>query len=219
MVSIHSYIQNEIDALTPNTSIRNVKLAFASHMFTHLAVEENGFLIGSISEDDVQAFEDEKTIADYRYSLDAFFVRKETNWLDVLEAFARNNANMMPVLDKDNKYIGYYDLIDIVALFKETPFLFEPGGILVIENAVKEYSFSEISQIVEGNNGKLLGAFISEIRDNIVQITLKIGNTGLNGIIQSFRRYNYRIVSGNEEDIYVEDLKERSAYLKKFLDM
>ena len=51
-----------------------------------------------------------------------------------------------------------------------------------------------------------------------VQITVKIGNAALNDVLQSFRRYGYNIVSGIEEDSYIESLKERSDYLKKYLD-
>ena len=219
MVAIHSYIQNEVPPLTPMSLIYEAKKGFANLTHTHIPVEENGLLIGNMSEDDVQGFDDDKKVEDYRYLFAVFFVRNDTNWLDVLEAFAKNNANVMPVLDQNNAYLGYYELIDIITLFKETPFLYEPGGILIVEKGNKDYSFSEISQIVEANKGKLLGAFISGNRDSIVQLTLKIGNIGLNDVIQSFRRYNYTIISGNEDDMYVEDLKQRSDYLKRFLDI
>jgi len=104
-------------------------------------------------------------------------------------------------------------------LFNETPFFFEAGGILIVEKGFNDYSFSELSQIVESNDGKLLGAFISKIENDIVQITMKVGNTGLNSIIQSFRRYSYNIISGHEEDSYNESLKDRSDYLKRYLNM
>jgi hypothetical protein len=48
---------------------------------------------------------------------------------------------------------------------------------------------------------------------------VKIGNTGLNDIIQTFRRYSYKIISGHEEDSYIESLKDRSDYLKRYLNM
>ena len=61
--------------------------------------------------------------------------------------------------------------------------------------------------------------FVSKIESDVIQITLKIGNTGLNDIIQSFRRYGYNVVSGHEEETYIESLKERSEYLKKYLNI
>ncbi len=99
------------------------------------------------------------------------------------------------------------------------PFLSEPGGILIVEKGINDYSFSEISQIAESNNAKLLGAFISKMDEDLVQITLKISNTSLNDVIQTFRRYSYNIISGHEEDSYIESLKERSQYLDKYLNM
>ena len=125
----------------------------------------------------------------------------------------------MPVLDKHNNYLGYYELGDIIGLFNETPFFAEPGGILIIEKGITDYSFSEISQIVESNDAKILGAFISKMEGGLIQVTLKIGNAGLNDVVQTFRRYSYNIISGHEEDTYVENLKERSEYLKKYLDI
>ena len=53
----------------------------------------------------------------------------------------------------------------------------------------------------------------------MIQITIKIGSSGLNDIIQTFRRYSYNIISGHEEDIFIQNLKERSDYLKKYLNM
>lgn len=218
-MNIHSYINNDVLPLLPNYPVKMVKEMFSNLTYTHIPVVEDNFLMGNISEDDVQGYDQEKKISDYQFSLDVFFVKKSTNWLDVLEAFAQNNANIIPVLDENNQYMGYYDLIDIVGLFKETPFINEPGGILIIEKGSQDYSFSEVSQIVESNDGKLLGAFISEMKADVTQITLKIGNARLTDIIQTFRRYSYNIVSGNEEDRYMEDLKERSDYLKKFLNI
>ena len=125
----------------------------------------------------------------------------------------------MPVLDDQEDYIGYYELTDVIALFNETPFLGEPGGILIVSKGITDYSFSEISQIIESNDAKLLGAFISAIENDIVQITLKINNTSLNEIIQTFRRYSYVIISSHEEDNYLKSLKDRSNYLKKYLNI
>ena len=65
----------------------------------------------------------------------------------------------------------------------------------------------------------LLGAFISKTENDVVQITIKIGSSGLNDIIQTFRRYSYNIISGREEDTFMQDLKERSDYLNKYLNL
>lgn len=216
---LQEYIINDIKPLSINDKVSDVQLLFNELTYSHIPVENNGIYQGCISETDAHCFESQKTIANCNYALDGFFVRSNTNWLDVLETFAQNSCNIMPVLGKHNNYLGYYELGDIIGLFNETPFFSEPGGILIVEKGIQDYSFSEISQIVESNDAKILGAFVSKMESDVIQITLKIGNAGLNDVIQTFRRYSYNIISGHEEDTYVENLKERSDYLKKYLDI
>jgi Mg/Co/Ni transporter MgtE len=48
-------------------------------------------------------------------------------WLDVLEVFAKNHTNLVPVLDENNSYVGYYEIEDIMKFFMK-PLLQEPGG-------------------------------------------------------------------------------------------
>jgi Mg/Co/Ni transporter MgtE len=175
--------------------------------------------MGCIALDDVDTFDADKKITDYRYTLEPFFARSTMMWLDVLEVFAKNHSNVVPVLDENNLYVGYYELEDIIKFFHETPFLKEPGGIIVVQKAVIDYSMSQITQIVESNNGRLLGLFISEANAESVQITIKISLGAMNDIIQTFRRYNYEIISEHQEDAYITNLKERSDYLDKYLNM
>jgi hypothetical protein len=180
---------------------------------------DNGVYLGCLSGVDVETFDSGKKAIDYLYAFEGFFVRESMIWLDVLEVFARNNSNIVPILDDANNYIGYYEITDIIKFLNETPFLKETGGIIVVEKPVADYSMSQITQIVESNNGKLLGVFVSEANAEKVQVTIKTTLGSMNEIIQSFRRYNYEIVSEHHEDNYLNTLKERSEYLDKYLNM
>lgn len=219
-MKLSEYIINDIKPLNNTSNVSDLQMLFNQLTYSHIPIkDENGAFLGTFFETDAHCFESNKPISEYVYSIEKFFVRSNTLWLDVLEAFAQNSANIMPVLDEKNNYLGYYELNDIISLFNESPFFHEAGGVLVIEKGINDYSFSEISQIVESNNGKLLGAFISKIKNDVVEVTIKIGNTGLNEIIQTFRRYSYNIISGHEEDSYIESLKDRSDYLDKYLNI
>ena len=216
---LQQFIINDIKPVSINAKIGDLKVLFNELTYSHIPIESEGVYLGSISENDVHCFESELTLKDCTYAIEGFFVRNTTNWLDILETFAEHSCNIMPVLDANNVYLGYYELNDIIGLFSEMPFFAEPGSIVIVEKGMQDYSFSEISQIVESNHGKILGAFLSRIESDVTQITLKIGNTGLNDILNSFRRYSYNIVFGHEQDTYVENLKERSEYLKKYLNI
>lgn len=219
MTDITEYITNDFKAIDSQETIATVQDFFNDLHFSHFPILEEGIYIGSIASDDVETFDSDKLISDYRYTLEGFFTRNNTTWLDVLEIFAKNHTNLIPVLDEDNKYVGYYEIEDIMKFFHETPFLKEPGGIIVVQKEILDYSMSQITQIVESNNGKLLGLFISEADVESVQITMKISLGSMNEIIQTFRRYNYEIISEHHEDNYINNLKERSDYLDKYLNI
>jgi Mg/Co/Ni transporter MgtE len=73
-------------------------------------------------------------------------------------SFAKKPYKPHPVLDEKNSYVGYYEIDDIMS--------FSPDSILERTRKnnkgkkVLDYSMSQITQIVESNNGKLLGLFI-----------------------------------------------------------
>ncbi|RYJ41240.1 CBS domain-containing protein [Flavobacterium beibuense] len=219
MIDITDFINNKIKPLNTTESVADAQDLFAEYPFSHFPVLENNVYIGCAGSEDIDLMEIDKTMNDMRYTFDRFFVRDTTIWLDVLEVFAKNETNIMPVLDSENKYLGYYEITDIIQFFHQTPFLKEDGGILVVEKGVADYTMSEVAQIVESNNGRLLGSFISEANLEKVQITLKISLGGLSEIIQTFRRYNYEIISEHQEDAYLNTLKDRSDYLDKYLNI
>lgn len=219
MTEITDYINNDIKAIAIDESIETVQDFFAELSFSHFPVLEDGTYLGSIALDDVETFDTDKKVSDYRYTLEGFYARTNMIWLDVLEVFARNHTSVVPVLDDNNKYVGYYEITDIVKFFHETPFLKEMGGIIIVEKNSSDYSMSQITQIVESNNGKLLGLFISNVENDNVQVTVKITLGAMSEIIQTFRRYNYEIISEHQEDNYLNALKERSDYLDKYLNI
>lgn len=219
MTEITNYITNDYKAIDSQQTIATVQDFFKELTFSHFPVVEEQIYIGSIASDDIETFKSDKKVIDYKYSFENFFVKTNMLWLDVLEIFAKNHTNIMPVLDEENKYVGYYEINDIMGFFYETPFLKESGGIIIVKKGVIDYSLSQITQIIESNNGKLLGLFISEVNSVNVQVTLKISLGPMNEIIQTFRRYNYEIVSDHYEDNFINTLKERSDYLDKYLNI
>ena len=159
MTEIKDYITNDYKGINSDETIADVHDFFHELPFSHFPVLEENVYIGSITLDDIETFDKDKKVNDYRYTLEGFFARNSMIWLDVLEVFAKNHTNIVPVLDESNSYLGYYELEDIIKFFHETPFLKEPGGIIVVEKPVLDYSMSQIAQIVESNNGKTFRAF------------------------------------------------------------
>lgn len=219
-MALTDYIINDIEIQPVSQKISDLKNIFDELIYSHLPVSEDGVYIGSISESDVRCFDASKSLKDYRYALSSFFTRPSQPLLEILRIFAVNDTNILPVLqDETNAYLGYLELTDVLSILQETPFFGEEGNIIVVEKGEKDYSFSELSQIVESNDGKLFGLYINKFSEGIVQITLKLSHHKMNEILQSLRRYDYTILTEHEEDTFLQELKERSDYLNKYLNI
>jgi len=219
MTAITDYITNDFRALDSQETVLDAQDFFMDVSFSHFPVLEDGIYLGSIVAEDIETFDTDKKISNYKYTLEPFFVRSSMNWLDVLEVFGKNHTDIVPVLDENNNYLGYYELTDSMRFLNETPFIKEAGGIIIVKKALVDYSMSQVSQIVESNNGKLLGLFVSKSDNDTIEITIKVTLGVMNDIIQTFRRYNYEIISEHNDDNYINTLKERSDYLDKYLNI
>ena len=219
-MNINDYISQNIKPLLLKSTVKSAQKLCKDVPNSHFPVVENGKFLGCFPERDVRTIENKnKELKEFSYLLDHFFATEKTTLLDLITLFADNDCNLIPVLKKDKTYIGYYELSDILDAFADSPFLHNESETLIIEKNIEDYSMSEISQIVETSNGKLLGMYISSQSSNKIKITLKIISEELNEIIQTFRRYEYDVITIHEDDIYLEDLKNRSDYLKKYLEM
>ena len=219
MNDIKRYIDNDLKPLALQDLVIYAQNISRNYKFSHIPVVENGVFMGTLLAEDIEEAEANQKISDFSYTLEPFFVLNTTNWFEVLQKFSKHDANLVPVLNQNNQYIGYYNLIDVVKVFTESPFLSEEGNTIIVEKNQAALSFSEITQIVESNNAKLLGLFINNINDNIVQVTVKTTPTDINAVLRTFRRYDYDIVSEHMDDAYINNLKNRSDYLDKYLNI
>ena len=219
-MNMKEYILNEIKVLTLKSTVKNAQKICKRFPITHIPIVENNHLVGCIAESDFQTIEEGSLpISEYTDLIDFFFAPDNVTMLDLIKLFADNDSNIMPILNEEKKYLGYFELNDIIGLFTSSPFLYNEGAMIVVEKLTKDFSASEISQIIESNGGKLLGFYISSETSDTTQVTIKVNSDDINEIIQTFRRYNYTIASQYKDDFYLEDLKNRSDYLQKYLDM
>lgn len=219
-MNIKEYILDDLEVLTPESLVKKAQQIFETLPITHLPIVKNGELLGSISESDIQTIDEKLSkISEHSHLIDFFFTDESITLLKTIKLFSENDTNIMPVLNNEKKYMGYFELNDVLEFFCSSSSLFSDGIIIVIEKNKKDFSMSEVSQIVESNNANILGLYISNQTSDIIQATVKINSEDINEVIQTFRRYNYNLISEHKDDFYLQDLKDRSDYLQKYLNM
>jgi hypothetical protein len=113
--------------------------------------------------------------------------------------------------------LGYLSCDDIFNEFSKYPLFSENGAVMIVQTSGRHYSLSEVCRIVESNNGKIYGCFISAVSDDYIQITLKFNAENTSSIDETFERYGYSVVQKFYDDEKEDLLKDRFGFLGKYL--
>jgi hypothetical protein len=84
-----------------------------------------------------------------------------------------------------------------------------------------DFSMSQVCQIVEGNDAKILAAYVTPHPNSTrMELTLKLNVTDLTSIRQTFNRYNYTVkASFLKQDDEADMLNDRINFLFRYLDI
>lgn len=215
---IKEYISKDYPAFYTSDSIDDANEVAKEFGYSHVFVRKKGIFLGAVS----QAFlEDspEGTLETLTMHYEKFAILDDGNLLDSIKLFHIFNANVVPVINKEEKYQGYLSCDDIFNEFSKYPLFSENGALLVIQTNSRHYSFTEVTKIIESSNAKIYGCYISGIQDDAIQITLKISAENLSSIDETFERFGYTVVHKYYHDEKEELMKDRFGFFQKYLEI
>jgi len=213
------------DSITPLKTSDSGALALGfmdEYRISHLPIVNNLDFLGVISDTDIfnlNAFDD--PIGNHTLTLTGAYVREFQPIYEVIQNFASLKLTVMPVLDEKNQYIGAITLANLVHNLAKITSIDTQGGIIILEINDKDYSLSQICQIVESNDATVLSSYITSFPDSTkLEVTLKINRLDIGSILQTFNRYGYNIISSySNKDAYSEIIQERFDSLMNYLNI
>ncbi|MFN3554905.1 MAG: CBS domain-containing protein [Bacteroidales bacterium] len=189
---------------------------------SHLPIVNNEAFLGLVSEKDVYAMNDmEEPLGSYPLSLIRPYVHHDQHLFEVLRVLASLKLSLVPVLDELDNYLGCITRERLLEEIAESGSINQPGGIIVLEMNLIDYSLHEISRIVESNDAKILHCAIKTFKDSTrIEVTLKLNKIDVSPVIQTFNRFDYHILASfSEENNYDELLRERFGSLMNYLNI
>jgi CBS-domain-containing membrane protein len=145
----------------------------------HLPVLKNGNFVGLISESELLDQTSLKETLDHLFQhLPRPFAFADAHLFDLLQHFALFKLTVLPVLDRQENYLGIISAQELLQLLADTSGLNESGSVLVLEMNANDYTLAQIAQIVESNQAKILNLFVSYLPDSTkIQVNLRINKT------------------------------------------
>ena len=188
---------------------------------SHLPITSDEELLGVISDEDINTLNHfEECIGNHRLSLARVFVTEDMHIYEVIRLFSVHKLTLIPVLDKKGNYMGVITLRELVEKFAEFTAVGNPGGVLILEVNEKDYSLSQIAQIVESNDAIILSVFIHSFPDSTrMEVILKVNKMDITSIIATFNRYDYIIKASFSESDYDDYLRDRFDSFMNYLNV
>ena len=189
---------------------------------SHLPVVDNGEYLGLVSEREIYDMRNpDDAISSQILVMARPFVRDNQHIIEAMQPLAENNLSVLPVLDVEDKYLGVITLPDLSHELAQMVSAGGRGAIMVLEMSVRDYSLSQISQIVEGNDTKIMSLFVhNHSNPDQIFVTIKFNRTDISPVIQTFERYNYKIVQVYASDHEIDTmLEDRYNSFMKFLSV
>jgi acetoin utilization protein AcuB len=186
---------------------------------THLPIVEGEKYIGIISEDDLLLAEnDHSPLSDLQQSFASISVKSDEHFLKAVQLAAENGLSVVPIVDNENDITGAVVYSDLLKHASDFMSLNEPGGLIVLEMPSNQYSFSEISKILETNDAQItqLNTF-NNPETGIMRITIRINKPDVSDVVAAFQRYEYDVKYFFGEELYVNELRSNYDNLMNYL--
>ncbi len=187
-----------------------------------LPVIENRKFKGLISEDIILEGNDlNRKIAEFKLICENCYVNEGQHLLDIIRLSKECNSDLVAIIDEDGEYMGVSSHLDTLRAFAKTLVIQGHGGILVLETRLIDYSMIEISRLVESDNAKILGFYLSQdtYDAEIMHLTLKINKEDLTTVIATLERFGHKIVAKFHNSSNMSTERERLDNLLNFLSI
>ena len=186
---------------------------------THLPILDGEKYVGIISEDDLlQAENDNAELNTLQQSFAATAVKEDEHFLKAVQLAAENGISIVPIVSEDNELVGTVAYTDLLRHASEFMSLNEPGGLIVLEMESNQYSFNEISKIIESNDAQITQLNTSnDSETGMMQVTIRINKAEVSDIVASFQRYDYNVKHFFGEELYANELRSNYDNLMNYL--
>jgi acetoin utilization protein AcuB len=186
---------------------------------THLPIADGDKFIGLISEEDLlQAENDNAELSSLQQSFGNISVKEDEHFLKAVQIAADNGLSVVPVVTDENELVGTVAYNDLLKFSSEFMSLSEPGGLIVLEMESNQYSFNEISKLVETNNAQITQLNTNnDAETGLMQVTIRINKPEVSDIVATLQRYEYNVKYFFGEELYANELRSNYDNLMNYL--
>lgn len=219
---ITSLINTNIPPLKESDLVSKALSWMDEFKVSHLPViDAQGKLIGNISESElIDSNTPDKPLDSLKILLDRSYVMSHLHYLDALKIFSKSNLTVLPVMDKNEVFEGVITAHTVLRSLQNLSLVKEKGAIVSIFLHEKDYTMTQISNIVESSDAKILGSYVlSSPETTEIEVVLRLNRYEIRDVLQTFERYNYKVKALLDDKGYDDDIQDRYNHFMNYLNI
>lgn len=213
-------ISATIPTLNLNDSVYQALELMSEFHVMQLAVVADEKYLGLVSEDDLMNVDEKLTLQTLEARFSKAAVRAGSYFMEAVQLVNDHTLSIIPVVEPENVFAGVITAADLLKQLGKATGASEPGGIIVLEMEQRNFSFSEISKLVETNDAQItqLNTWWDGNNGSFL-VTLKINKFEISDIISTFQRYEYQVKYYFGEELYENELRSNYDHLMNYLSI
>ncbi len=214
-------ITDLIPPLKTSDTLQKALNWMADFRVNHLPIVNQSQLLGVISEEDIiESSDPTQPVGAQQLTNQLCYIQTSQHIYDAIRMISEHQLTILPVLDDAKNYVGLISIHDIAKHFANLGALSNPGAIIVLELAIRDYSLAEIARIVESNNASILSSYVTSQPDSMrTQLTIKINTREITTIIADFERFKYTVKGFFDRSDEHDTARQNFDSLMKYLDI
>ena len=214
-------ISSSIPVLSPADTVQHALQLLAEYHLFQLPVVDGDKYVGLLSEDDMlNVVDDSQPVLQLENRFSKVAVHANTHFVEAVQLCNNFGLSVVPVVDKEMEWIGAIPATGLLRQLGKMTGADEPGGLIVLEMSRTDFSFSEISKLVETNDAQItqLNTY-RDIQQQLLHVTIKLNKFEISEIIATFQRYEYTVKYYFGEELYENELRSNYDHLMNYLNM
>ena len=187
---------------------------------SQLPVVSDDKYLGLVFEEDLMNVDENAALKTLDTHFSKVAANANTHFIESVQTVNDYNLSIVPVIDKGNEFIGVIPADTLLRELGKITGASEPGGVIVLEMEQRNFSFSELSKLVETNDAQItqLNTYWDSNSSSFL-VTLKINKFEISDIVATFQRYEYQVKYYFGEELYVNELKSNYDHLMNYLNI
>ena len=213
-------ISPSIPTLTLNDTVYQAMELMSEFHLSQLPVVTEDQYLGLVFESDLLSKDESLELSTMVESFSKVSVHANTHMIECIQAAIDYSLSVVPVIEKNNEFIGVILSTDLLKNLGRMTGAGEPGGLIVLEMEERNFSFAEISKLVETNDAQItqLNSYWDSTTDSFF-VTIKINKFEISDIIATFQRYEYQVKYYFGEELYENELRDNYDHLMTYLNI